>query len=111
MHQELIPLVVQINNESCVNWETHTIEVTVQFVYIEFLRSYVHLEKHLSMDIDSADDSELQELQELSEWVTSQRITDDVIDLSEFNSSYFESDGTELNSNGHINLPSANASL
>jgi GH24 family phage-related lysozyme (muramidase) len=56
------------------------------------------------MDIDSADDSELQELQELSEWVASQRITDDVIDLSEFNSSYFESDGTELNSNGHQEL-------
>jgi GH24 family phage-related lysozyme (muramidase) len=58
----------------------------------------------ISFDIDSAEDSELQELQELSEWVASQRITDDVIDLSEFNSSYFESDGTKLNSNGQREL-------
>ena len=100
---DVVSIMVSNSINKNVSRTTRILEEIFKFAK-QHVNKVIAITNPISMDIDSADDSELQELQELSEWVTSQRITDDVIDLSEFNSSYFESDGTELNSNGHREL-------
>lgn len=100
---DVVSIMVSNSINKNVSRTTRILEEIFKFAK-QHVNKVIAITNPISMDIDSADDSELQELQKLSEWVTSQRITDDVIDLSEFNSSYFESDGTELNSNGHREL-------
>jgi GH24 family phage-related lysozyme (muramidase) len=100
---DVVSIMVSNSINKIVSRTTMILEEKFKFAK-QHVNKVIAITNPISMDIDSADDSELQELQELSEWVASQRITDDVIDLSEFNSSYFESDGTELNSNGHLEL-------
>jgi GH24 family phage-related lysozyme (muramidase) len=100
---DVVSIMVSNSINKNVSRTTRILEEIFKFAK-QHVNKVIAITNPISMDIDSADDSELQELQELSEWVASQRITDDVIDLSEFNSSYFESDGTELNSNGHQEL-------
>jgi GH24 family phage-related lysozyme (muramidase) len=100
---DVVSIMVSNSINKNVSRTTRILEEIFKFAK-QHVNKVIAITNPISMDIDSADDSELQELQELSEWVASQRITDDVIDLSEFNSSYFESDGTELNSNGHLEL-------
>ena len=100
---DVVSIMVSNSINKNVSRTTRILEEIFKFAK-QHVNKVIAITNPISMDIDSADDSELQELQKLSEWVTSQRITDNVIDLSEFNSSYFESDGTELNSNGHREL-------
>ena len=54
----------------------------------------------IDFELNADDDSDIKDLQELSNWVTSQNIVKDVIDISDFDSSYFKRNGLELNSDG-----------
>jgi GH24 family phage-related lysozyme (muramidase) len=54
----------------------------------------------INFNLKSGDDLEIKNLQELAEWITTQNITDDVIDTTKFGSSYFERDGYKLNLDG-----------
>jgi len=54
----------------------------------------------IDFELETDEDSNLKDLQDLSKWVSSQNIIKDVIDLSDFGASYFKRNGLELNPDG-----------
>ena len=96
---DIISIMVTNSITKTVNRTTRILEEIFKFAKRRSNKLIV-ITNPIDFTIETDKDPEVKDLQELSEWISSQNIADDVIDISNFRSSNF-TDGVELNSDGH----------